>query len=166
MKHYLLGESFETSVPWSQLLSLCNNTKARIFKEHKAMGLPGKPFVTCRVTQVYDTGACVYFYLGISYKGVENPPKVFNKLENIAREEIMSSGGSLSHHHGIGKLRQHFLPQIMSKTMIEWNQLMKEAVDPDNIFGVGNLYNSQSDHSVNQDNNQIMETVKVSGENL
>ncbi len=150
MKHYLLGESFETSVPWSQLLSLCNNTKERIFREHKEMGLPGKPFVTCRVTQVYDTGACVYFYLGISYKGVENPPKVFNKLENIARDEILSSGGSLSHHHGIGKLRQHFLPEIMSETTIEWNRLMKEAVDPNNIFGVGNLYNKNSEHSINQ----------------
>lgn len=146
MKHYLLGESFETSVPWSQLLELCENTKARIVSEHKAMGLPGKPFVTCRVTQVYDTGACVYFYLGISYKGVENPPKTFAVLENKAREEILKSGGSLSHHHGIGKLRQHFLPKIMSNTMLEWNQLMKNAVDPDNIFGISNLYDTSNNN--------------------
>lgn len=140
MKHYLLGESFETSIPWSQLLSMVENTKARIFKEHKALGLPGKPFVTARVTQVYDTGACVYFYLGISYKGVENPPKIFNIIENAARDEILRSGGSLSHHHGIGKLRQHFLPEIMSETAIDWNRRMKAAVDPGNVFGIGNLY--------------------------
>ncbi|PKL80118.1 MAG: oxidase [Candidatus Melainabacteria bacterium HGW-Melainabacteria-1] len=140
MKHYLLGESFETSVPWSQLQALCNNTKARVFAEHKRLGLPGKPFVTCRVTQIYDTGACVYFYLGISYKGVEQPTQIFNQLENAARDEILSSGGSLSHHHGIGKLRQHFLPEIMSETMLDWNRRLKQAVDPENIFGVGNLY--------------------------
>ena len=140
MRHYLLAESFETSVPWSHLLALCENTKARIFKEHEALGLPGKPFVTCRVTQVYDTGACVYFYLGISYKGVENPPKTFAVLENAARDEILANGGSLSHHHGIGKLRQHFLPEIMSDTMLEWNRLMKQAVDPQNIFAVGNYH--------------------------
>jgi alkyldihydroxyacetonephosphate synthase len=155
MRHYLLGESFETSVPWSQLLSLCNNTKDRIFKEHKKMGLPGKPFVTCRVTQIYDTGACVYFYLGISYKGVENPTKVFNTLENIAREEILNSGGSLSHHHGIGKLRKHFLPQIMSKTMIEWNSLMKKAIDPNNIFGIDNLYDINSESIENSENKNV-----------
>lgn len=163
LKHYLLAESFETSVPWSQLLALCNNTKARLLKEHQAMGLPGKPFITCRVTQVYNTGACVYFYLGISYKGVENPTRVFNKLENIAREEILNSGGSLSHHHGIGKLRQHFLPEIMSKTMLQWNKLMKEAVDPDNIFGVGNLYNIDTEHSSIQSN--IHPTANAAGEN-
>jgi len=27
MKYYVLGESFETSVPWSQALSLCTNVK-------------------------------------------------------------------------------------------------------------------------------------------
>lgn len=140
MKHYILAESFETSVPWSQLLPLCANVKARIYKEHQALGLAGKPFVTCRVTQVYDTGACVYFYLGVFYKDVKDPPHVFKQLENAARDEILRSGGSLSHHHGIGKLRQHFLPEIMSDTMLQWNSLMKAAVDPQNIFGVGNLY--------------------------
>lgn len=140
MKHYILAESFETSVPWSQLLELCSKTKERIYRDHKALGFPGRPFVTCRVTQVYDTGACIYFYLGTSYKGVQNPTEVFKELENAARDEILRCGGSLSHHHGIGKLRQHFLPEIMSDTMLEWNRLVKEAVDPQNIFGIGNLY--------------------------
>jgi alkyldihydroxyacetonephosphate synthase len=140
MKHYLLGESFETSVPWSQLLELCEKVKARINKEHQALKLPGKPFVTARVTQIYDTGACVYFYLGVSYKGVNNPTQTFKVIEDAAREEILSCGGSLSHHHGIGKLRQHFLPEIMSETLLKWNALVKEAVDPQNVFGVGNLY--------------------------
>ena len=39
--------------------------------------------------------------------------------------------------------------------MIDWNRLMKEAVDPDNIFGVGNLYNSNSPHS-NTQNSKIL----------
>ena len=56
MNHYLLGESFETSVPWSRALALCDNVKRRIREEHAKRGLPGAPFVTCRVTQVYDTG--------------------------------------------------------------------------------------------------------------
>lgn len=139
MKHYILGESFETSVPWTQLLSLCANVKARIQLEHGRLGLPGKPFVTCRVTQIYETGACVYFYLGVSYKGIEDPTERFNDLETAARDEILRSGGSLSHHHGIGKLRQKFVPQIMSETMLAWHRGMKDAVDPQNIFGVGNL---------------------------
>ena len=138
MDHYFLAESFETSVPWSQALSLCKNVKRRLYEEHKKRGLPGKPFVTCRITQLYETGVCVYFYFGFYYEGVENPSKVYSELERVAREEILKNGGSLSHHHGIGKLREGFLSDIKSTTTLHWNQKAKRAVDPQNIFGVNN----------------------------
>ena len=108
MKHYFLAESFETSVPWSQVEALCANVKKRLADEYERRQLPGKPFITCRVTQVYETGVCVYFYFGYYYKGVAHPSEIYAELEVIAREEIMKNGGSLSHHHGIGKLRQRF----------------------------------------------------------
>ena len=138
MNYYVLGESFETSVPWSRTLDLCANVKRRIYAEHEKRGLPGRPFVTCRVTQVYDTGVCVYFYLAYCYKGVENPTQVFAEVEEAAREEILASGGSLSHHHGVGKLRKRFLPEIMSETSLDWNRRAKRAIDPTNVFGTGN----------------------------
>lgn len=34
-----------------------------------------------RVTQVYDAGACIYFYFGFNYRGVENPLEVYDKIE-------------------------------------------------------------------------------------
>ncbi len=138
MRHYILGESFETSVPWSQALSLCDNVKRRIAAEHAARGLPGTPFISCRVTQVYQTGVCVYFYLAFYHKGVEQPSAVFAELERSARDEILHSGGSLSHHHGVGKLRRAFLPRIMSPAALEWAAEVKRAIDPANVFGAGN----------------------------
>ena len=38
-------------------------------------------------------------------QGVSNPTAVFSALEEAARDEIILAGGSLSHHHGIGKTR-------------------------------------------------------------
>jgi len=138
MNHYFLAESFETSVPWSQALSLCRNVKQRLLKEHEQRQLPGKPFITCRVTQVYETGVCIYFYFGYYYKGVENPSEIYSQMEIAAREEILRSGGSLSHHHGIGKLRERFMNDIKSAATLSWNQQTKQAVDPQNIFGSAN----------------------------
>lgn len=138
MNQFLLAESFETSVPWSQALSLCRNVKVRLLEEHQKRGLPGKPFITCRVTQVYDSGVCIYFYFGYSYKGVDNPSKVYSEMEKAARQEILNSGGSLSHHHGIGKLREGFLSDIKSIATLTFNQQAKLAVDPNNIFGSNN----------------------------
>jgi alkyldihydroxyacetonephosphate synthase len=138
MRHYILGESFETSVPWSGVLALCDNVKRRLAAECAARGIPGRPFVTARVTQVYQTGVCVYFYFGFYHKGVEQPVETFSALEEAARDEILRSGGSLSHHHGVGKLRRRFLPRIFSPAALAWSAELKRAVDPANVFGISN----------------------------
>jgi len=138
LNHYLIAESFETSVPWSQALSLCEAVKKRLRDEHAKRGLPGKPYVTCRVTQVYPTGVCIYFYFAFYFKGVESPSEVYSEIEHAARDAVLEAGGSLSHHHGIGKIRQPFLPRIASPGMIRWGREIKSAVDPTNVFGAGN----------------------------
>jgi alkyldihydroxyacetonephosphate synthase len=138
MKHWILGESFETSVPWSKALELADNVKRRIHDEYAARGLPGKPFATCRVTQVYQTGVCIYFYFGFYHKGMPDPARVYAELEHAARDEILKSGGSLSHHHGVGKIRQRFLPRVFSRAALEWAAEFKRAVDPGNLFGISN----------------------------
>ena len=147
LNHYLLAESFETSVAWSDVLALCNKVKQRLRDEHQKRNLPGKPFTTCRVTQVYPTGVCVYFYFAYYFKGVENPSAVFSEIEHAAREEVLKSGGSLSHHHGIGKIRRDFLPQVLSQGMLTWSRDIKKAVDPMDIFGAGNQnFGSEEDN--------------------
>jgi alkyldihydroxyacetonephosphate synthase len=138
MRHWILGESFETSVSWSGVLTLCENVKRRLAAECAARGVPGRPFVTARVTQVYHTGVCVYFYFGFYHKGLPHPVETFAELERAARDEILRSGGSLSHHHGVGKLRRGFLPRILSPAALAACSELKRAVDPGNLFGVAN----------------------------
>ncbi len=138
MEHWILAESFETSVPWSRAQALCDNVKQRLWQEHAKRGLPGKPFVTCRVTQLYETGVCIYFYFGLWYKGLANPSECYAELERAARDEVLRSGGSLSHHHGVGKLRERFLPEIHSRAGLDAIAATKRALDPENLFGVGN----------------------------
>ncbi|MDJ0869614.1 MAG: FAD-binding oxidoreductase [Myxococcota bacterium] len=138
MKHHLIAESFETSVPWSQALALCENVKRRVREEHAKRGLPGKPFITCRVTQLYQTGVCIYFYFAIYSKGVANASETYAELERCARDEILRSGGSLSHHHGVGKLRGRFLSRIWSPAALDWIEQVKRAVDPGDVFGCAN----------------------------
>jgi alkyldihydroxyacetonephosphate synthase len=138
MNYYVIAESFETSVSWSNALKLTENVKRRLLEEYKKRGLPGNAYVTARVTQVYGSGVCVYFYFGFYYKGVPNPQQVYLELEDIARDEILASGGSLSHHHGVGKLRRAFLPKIMSEAALQWKRVLKTSLDPTNVFGAGN----------------------------
>ncbi len=138
MNYHIIAESFETSAAWSDVLPLIHNVKKRLEAEYAARKLPGKMFVSARVTQVYQTGAAIYFYFGFYYKGLAHPSQVYNELESLAREEILRSGGSLSHHHGVGKIRRHFLPAVMSPAALEWKRELKRSLDPANIFAAGN----------------------------
>jgi alkyldihydroxyacetonephosphate synthase len=134
LQHEIVGESFETSVPWSRAGELIERVKARVMAAHRERGLPGQPFFSCRVTQLYETGCCVYFYMAFYGGGVADAVGLYHEIEMEAREEVLAAGGSISHHHGVGKLRLPFVPDIMSPASIEWRARLKSALDPDGVF--------------------------------
>jgi alkyldihydroxyacetonephosphate synthase len=134
LRHHILGESFETSVPWSEAQGLIDRVKRRIYEAHDERKLPGRPFVSCRVTQLYETGCCIYFYMAFYSRGVTDPVADYHEIEAEARKEVIAAGGSISHHHGVGKLRLPFVKNIMSPAMVSWRESMKEALDPQGIF--------------------------------
>jgi len=138
MTYGFLAESFETFVPWSKVSNLITLTVDRIKKEHRERFLPGNPFISYRITQLYDEGVCVYFYFSMNFENVKDPSHVFSEIEHSARNEIMKQGGSLSHHHGVGKLRSSFMDRVNSPNYRTILDHLKEAIDPDNIFGARN----------------------------
>ncbi len=137
-EHCAIAESFETSVPWSKAMELYDRVHARVIQEHAARRLPGKPFFTGRITQVYDTGVCMYFYMGFYAKDVDDPVGHYTAMEHAAREEILAAGGTLSHHHGVGKIRQQFMQDIYSEGSLAVTRAVKAAIDPTNLFGAAN----------------------------
>ncbi|NWX26493.1 ADAS protein, partial [Notiomystis cincta] len=92
LDYYVIGESFETSVPWDRVLDLCRNVKERIVRECKEKGVQFAPLSTCRVTQTYDAGACVYFYFAFNYRGISDPIHVYEQIEVMYRGTIVKGG--------------------------------------------------------------------------
>ena len=88
---------------------------------------------------MYDAGACIYFYFAINYYGLSDPVKLYNDVEAAARDEILASGGSLSHHHGVGKIRKRWMPYTIGDHGVGMINAVKNYVDPTNIFASGNL---------------------------
>ncbi|NET61726.1 MAG: hypothetical protein F6K47_38085 [Symploca sp. SIO2E6] len=136
--HYILGETFETSVPWSQIQQLYSGVKQELQDQHRQFNLPGKPYLSYRISQIYHTGVCVYFMFAIYLKGVEQPEVICSKIEHALRQTIIAHGGSISHHHGVGKIRQGFMKDTLSPASVELLRKLKLSSDPQNIFGIGN----------------------------
>lgn len=136
--YYIVGETYETTVPWSRIHDVCDAVKRVANAEHKRLGFPGKPFTSPRVTQLYHTGVCIYFTHGLYHKGVEDGDEKFAEMEKNIRDAIMAAGGSISHHHGIGKLRKRFIDQVATPESMEAVRALKQGLDPQNVFGVRN----------------------------
>ena len=113
------------------------------------------PFVSCRVTQAYDTGAAVYFYFGFSWVGLDDPELAFTRVshllplmltplspkclslvhlqvEQAARDEILAHGGSLSHHHGMFRVCFYSAPAALMLTPSSRHWQAPEKVDEAN----------------------------------
>nr|CDJ91270.1 FAD linked oxidase and FAD-linked oxidase domain containing protein [Haemonchus contortus] len=139
MEFGVLGESFETSVPWDKVLNLCRNVKELIKRQAKALGVQYPTISSCRVTQIYDAGVCVYFYFGFNSRGLNDPLEVYDRIEIAARDEIIACGGSISHHHGVGKLRKQWMLTSQGAVGISLLKAIKAELDPANIFANANL---------------------------
>ena len=134
----ILGETMETSVPWSKINKVKTEAHNLLNELHKKHNLPGKPFFTSRISKIYHTGVCMYNTIAMCYDGVENPEDVFTQIEYSMRENFIKNGGSISHHHGVGKLRKDFMKETISDGSVSLIQGIKKNQDPKNIFGVNN----------------------------
>jgi alkyldihydroxyacetonephosphate synthase len=134
--YHITGETYETTVPWSKVHDVIEAVEKLAFAKHKEFGIPGKPYVSPRITQLYHTGVCIYFTHGFYTKGLANPDQIFSAIEKDLRKAILDAGGSLSHHHGIGKLRHEFMERTISPASVEMIKELTPASDPQNIFGI------------------------------
>ena len=135
---HIIGETMETTVPWSKIKPVCEAASNTLFELHKKHNLPGKPYISYRIPQIYHTGVCIYFMLGMSVENVPNAEDLFGEIEHAIRRAIMDQGGSISHHHGVGKIRKDFLKDTLSDSSVELIKDLKKAHDPSNIFGIRN----------------------------
>ncbi|KAJ2939722.1 hypothetical protein O0L34_g17915 [Tuta absoluta] len=138
LEYDVVAESFETSVPWDRTLALCRNVKKRVEQEC-AMRAIRYFLVSCRLTQTYDAGCCIYFYFGFRALPGTDALKIYEEIEEVARDEIIACGGSISHHHGVGKLRKKWYTDTVSEPGRQLLYAAKKALDPDNIFALGNM---------------------------
>jgi alkyldihydroxyacetonephosphate synthase len=134
----VLGETFETSAPWSRIEAITEAVERELTSSCQLFNVSGNPYLSYRISQSYQTGVCIYFTMGFSADGLGEPEAVYQKIEHRLREVILEEGGSLSHHHGVGKVRRGFLPRVHSASGMEAVRAVKRTLDPRNVFAAAN----------------------------
>jgi FAD/FMN-containing dehydrogenase len=134
----ILGETFETSAPWSRIHDITRAVEAELRRLCTERGVPGTPYLSYRISQSYRTGVCIYFTMGFCGRGLADAERTFHEIEHRMREVVLEQGGSLSHHHGVGKIRQGFVAQVHSEASIGAARALKRSLDPNDVFAAAN----------------------------
>jgi alkyldihydroxyacetonephosphate synthase len=125
-----IGESIEVAGTWTVLRDLYHSMKKSLE--------PIADFVGCHLSHVYPDGACLYFSIGSACPDDEAATTALEQWWDAAMRSCLDSGGSISHHHGIGRLKAHWLREELGG-WLEPLIAIKRVLDPNNIMNPGVL---------------------------
>lgn len=121
-------DTLETGVTWDNLHNL--HTGVRAFVKQR----PG----TCCLTHAshfYPEGTNLYFIFMMKPRDEQE----FFKFRSDVVSQIVAHGGSVSHHHGIGRMFAPWMERFLGTEQMEVLRALKRHFDPHNIMNPGGV---------------------------
>lgn len=126
-------ETLETATTWSNLHRLREAVTLAMRDGFTDEGV--KSYVMCHVSHIYPTGASLYFTV---LAGVRTDPlEVWARVKHRAGDAIMAAGGTISHHHAVGRDHAPWLAEEIGATGIRILVAIKRELDPHGILNPG-----------------------------
>ncbi len=130
-----LVETLETAAFWSALPALYERVSAALRDALSEQGTP--PVVLCHVSHVYAAGASLYFTVACAQ--TDDPVAQWRAAKAAAGEAILAAGGSITHHHGVGRDHRPFYEHEVGQLGIDVLGAVKSTLDPAGILNPGIL---------------------------
>jgi alkyldihydroxyacetonephosphate synthase len=126
----LFIDTMEIASPWSKLKGLYDDVRAALGKE---------VFVMAHLSHAYPDGCSIYFtFAGSDVSGDAQQAK-YDRTWMRALDAAIAAGGTLSHHHGVGRSKAPKMGAELGLG-IDIVRALKKAFDPRGILNVGNLF--------------------------
>jgi alkyldihydroxyacetonephosphate synthase len=126
----VLAETLETATTWSRLAEL-----------HGAVGgalAAHAPIVACHLSHLYPTGASLYFTI-LARQQAGDELGQWQRLKRAAGDAIMGAGGTITHHHAIGRDHLPWMADEVGAAGLELLRAAKAELDPRGILNPGKL---------------------------
>ncbi len=129
-------ETLETSHTWTRLTELHAAVGGAIRDSLASQGTPGLVF--CHLSHAYADGASLYFtFISRARRGAEI--EQWAAAKRAACEAIVGRGGTITHHHAVGRDHAPYMEAEVGRTGIEALRAVKERLDPAGIMNPGKL---------------------------
>jgi len=136
MEKGAMVETLETSHTWSRLEELHTAVAGAIRGALVEQGTAGLVF--CHLSHAYADGASLYFtFIARARRGAEL--EQWATVKRAASEAIVAHGGTITHHHAIGRDHRPYMEDEVGRTGLEVLRAVKERLDPAGIMNPGKL---------------------------
>jgi alkyldihydroxyacetonephosphate synthase len=136
LDHGVFVETLETAATWSNLPTLYAAVGDALRKSLSERGTP--PLVMCHVSHLYRSGASLY-YTFLARQQPEDAIEQWHAAKSAACDAIVANGGTITHHHAIGRDHVPWMPAEIGSVGIDLIRAAKQRLDPVGIMNPGKL---------------------------
>jgi alkyldihydroxyacetonephosphate synthase len=133
LERNMVADTVEVSAAWDAIGKVYEDAVASLRE------IPGCLAASAHSSHVYRSGLNLYFTFAV----LPPDPADMERAYFEAWERIMAAterhGGSLSHHHGIGRVRREALTRELGAEGVALLRAVKRALDPKGIMNPGVL---------------------------
>ncbi|WP_315637730.1 MULTISPECIES: FAD-binding oxidoreductase [Microbacterium] len=126
-------ETLETATTWSNLRTLKEAVEGALRDGFDAVD--ARSYVMCHVSHVYPTGASLYFTVLAGLR--REPLGAWAEVKGVVNDAILANGGTISHHHAVGRDHAPWLAQEIGETGVRILTAVKRELDPRGIMNPG-----------------------------
>jgi len=133
----LLSDTFETAITWDRWPDFDEQVRRQVNKALKETLGEGTQ-LSCRFTHVYPDGPAPYYsFSGPAKLGGEQTQ--WQEIKQAAVEAVVSAGGTVTHHHSVGRMHKSGWTRQMPDLQVEALKAVKKTLDPNGILNPGVL---------------------------
>ncbi len=129
-------DTLETAAAWSCLEAVYGGVREAMWRAGEGMGV--RIAVGCHLSHAYTDGASLYFtFFWPLARGRELVQ--WGALKAAATDALLDAGGTLSHHHGVGRIHTSYLEREVGAPGVAALSALAHALDPNAVLNPGVL---------------------------
>ena len=122
----VIVDTMEVAGLWSAVPRLYQDIRAALAGHAQAVG--------CHLSHLYPSGSSLYFTFLISGGDDQDAAARYREAWDQAAQACAAAGGTITHHHGVGRLKARFLTGDLGETGVDVLTRIRAAVDPAGIM--------------------------------
>ena len=119
-------DTMEIAALWSAVPQLHDGITGALAAHAEAVG--------CHLSHLYPSGSSLYFTFLIRGDDDRDAEARYLAAWDQAVRSCAAVGGTLTHHHGVGRLKSRFLSTELGETGVDVVRRIKAALDPEVIL--------------------------------